>query len=88
MSISRDVTSVEQSHVLGDNVETHVGKGKRKKKKEKIMKDKELDAEEVIKGDGNAIPNANGVDQNHPFEAGKPLDEKSDIVINLNSLNL
>lgn len=52
------------------------------------MKDKEFDAEEVIKGDdGNAIPNANGVVQNHPSEAGKPLDEKSDIVITLTPLN-
>ncbi|XP_074588831.1 peptidyl-prolyl cis-trans isomerase FKBP53 [Curcuma longa] len=72
---SRGVTGVEQSHVLGVNVEPHVVEGKLKKKKGKTMKDKELDAEEAIKGDGNAIPIANGVDQNQPSEAGKPLNE-------------
>ncbi|XP_042457217.1 peptidyl-prolyl cis-trans isomerase FKBP53-like [Zingiber officinale] len=72
---SRGVAGVEQNHVLGDNVETHVGEGKRKKKKEKTVKEYKELAEEAIKGDVNAIPNANGVDQNHPSEAEKPLNE-------------
>lgn len=39
------------------------------------MKEKKLDAE-VIKGDENAVQNANGIDQNYPSEADKPLNER------------
>lgn len=56
--------------------------GKQKKKKEKTMKEKQLGAE-VIKGDENAVQNANGIDQNSPSEADKPRNEKWGIVITL-----
>ncbi|XP_074591619.1 peptidyl-prolyl cis-trans isomerase FKBP53-like isoform X3 [Curcuma longa] len=73
---SRDVTSIEQNHDLSENVETHMvlNDGKQKKKKDKALKEKKLDAE-VIKGDENTVQNANGIDQNYPSEADKPFNE-------------